>query len=435
MEYHQAASLMLLSARIVFLAAILQISHCTGAQSGIPRAGRSATHREYQERVVQTVLSRLVEVDIDNANSATTGTAGAGLTPHQQADPFNCPSLPARNATSTSVHSLHPQDVKVVMAMGDSLTAGFGEMGVQGLEHDLLEWRGWSFSMGGAPNASTIPAYLKRYNPDLIGMSLGEHTWEFCWGLICPERRHPELDRLNAAQSFAMMYNLANGKGNQLSYLIEQLKADSRIDFENDWKVLSIYIGSNDMCAGCDNSTAWQPVTYKLYKQYFRQVLTGLKAGIPRLFVNVVQLMHVSVVHNATLHSEYCRSMHKSIFEWECSCAFSDTPDGLVMRQKMDNLTDLYNLALEEVVAEISAEKSDTFAAVIQPGFTQPVNETFPISFLSTIDCFHPSLAAHIAMAKVLWNNMLSPKDKKLSTFDYQAPFMCPTADSVFPTG
>ena len=162
-------------------------------------------------------------------------------------EPFHCPPLPPRNTTANSVHELHPQDFKISMAMGDSITAAFGAMGRQGLTHDLLEWRGWSFSAGGASNASTLGTFLRHYSPDLIGLSLGKHEWEFCWGFVCPERRHPELDQLNAAQSFAMMYNLANGPGNQLEYLIKRLKDDSRVDMQNDWKLLTIYIGSNDM--------------------------------------------------------------------------------------------------------------------------------------------------------------------------------------------
>lgn len=374
--------------------------------------------RRYQDRVAR----------VERTGQSTPHTPPLGL------EPFNCPKIGKRNKTSTSVHSLHPQDIKVVMAMGDSVTAAFGAMGTQGLTHDLLEWRGWSFSIGGAPNASTVPKFLQHYNPGVVGMSLGEHEWEFCWGLLCPERRHPELDQLNAAQSFAMMYNMANGPGNQLAYLVDTLKSSAYIDYANDWKLLTLYIGSNDMCAGCDNHTAWQPVSYEQYKQYFHQMLFGLKASVPRLFVNVVQLLRVSDVYNITLHSEYCRSMHESIFKFECSCAFANSSLGREQREKMDELTDQYNLALQQVVDEISAVPSNDFAAVIQPGFTRPDLDLFPVSFLSTIDCFHPSLAAHQAMAKVLWNNMLAPQKEKGTTFDYMKPYTCPTEDTILAT-
>lgn len=39
-------------------------------------------------------------------------------------DDFNCPSLPPLSQPAQSVHKLRPQDIKVVMALGDSITAG-----------------------------------------------------------------------------------------------------------------------------------------------------------------------------------------------------------------------------------------------------------------------------------------------------------------------
>ena len=39
-------------------------------------------------------------------------------------DEFNCPPLPPLTRPAQSVHELRPQDIKVVMALGDSVTAG-----------------------------------------------------------------------------------------------------------------------------------------------------------------------------------------------------------------------------------------------------------------------------------------------------------------------
>lgn len=40
------------------------------------------------------------------------------------ADDFNCSSLPPLTKHAQSVYELRPQDIKVVMALGDSVTAG-----------------------------------------------------------------------------------------------------------------------------------------------------------------------------------------------------------------------------------------------------------------------------------------------------------------------
>ena len=37
---------------------------------------------------------------------------------------FTCPSLPPLAHPARNVHELRPQDIKVVMALGDSITAG-----------------------------------------------------------------------------------------------------------------------------------------------------------------------------------------------------------------------------------------------------------------------------------------------------------------------
>ena len=41
-----------------------------------------------------------------------------------------------------------PQDIKAVLAMGDSITAGFGIMGRKPIKDILDEYRGWSWSIG-----------------------------------------------------------------------------------------------------------------------------------------------------------------------------------------------------------------------------------------------------------------------------------------------
>ena len=37
---------------------------------------------------------------------------------------FNCPQLPPLSKPAENVYELRPQDIKVVMALGDSITAG-----------------------------------------------------------------------------------------------------------------------------------------------------------------------------------------------------------------------------------------------------------------------------------------------------------------------
>jgi hypothetical protein len=82
-------------------------------------------------------------------------------------DSMTSPSVPS------SVHELRPGDIKVVGAMGDSITAALGAAArtIPGL---IFEFRGRSWSIGGQSKLErvvTMPNILKKFNPDLKGYS------------------------------------------------------------------------------------------------------------------------------------------------------------------------------------------------------------------------------------------------------------------------
>lgn len=49
---------------------------------------------------------------------------GVELKEHYPPVSFACPPLPPLTRPARNVHELRPQDIKVVMALGDSITAG-----------------------------------------------------------------------------------------------------------------------------------------------------------------------------------------------------------------------------------------------------------------------------------------------------------------------
>ena len=72
---------------------------------------------------------------------------------------------------ATSVHRLRPSDIKVIGALGDSLTAALGSnaKSILGL---LVEFRGRSWSHGGdtfLENLVTLPNIIKKFNPQIKG--------------------------------------------------------------------------------------------------------------------------------------------------------------------------------------------------------------------------------------------------------------------------
>lgn len=66
--------------------------------------------------------------------------------------------------------------------------AGFVMMGINTHGTGMLnisaitEYRGQSYAMGGDPGAETMAQFIKNYNPNLQGESLGHHIIEYCHG-------------------------------------------------------------------------------------------------------------------------------------------------------------------------------------------------------------------------------------------------------------
>jgi phospholipase B1 len=101
-----------------------------------------------------------------------------------------CPSLAPRASPPKDAHDLRPDDIKVVMALGDSITAAYGAKGLEGREpgkdfvKDSYEHRGVSFSIGGEEGAVTLPNLIKQYRNNSLpeGASTGDHFVHLCYG-------------------------------------------------------------------------------------------------------------------------------------------------------------------------------------------------------------------------------------------------------------
>uniref|UniRef100_A0A7S3CZ62 Uncharacterized protein n=1 Tax=Palpitomonas bilix TaxID=652834 RepID=A0A7S3CZ62_9EUKA len=157
---------------------------------------------------------------------------------------FNCTPLSPPPAPAQDVRSIHPHDVKVMMAMGDSITAGFG-MHEKYIFDGIQEYRGDVYSIGGngdvASGTYTIPNFFEAVTGSKpLGYSKGQ---EAPWGAADFNYHNPDVDQLDAAQSGALTPQLDG----QVDYLIKQLHATDGVDFDNDWKILTIFIGTTSL--------------------------------------------------------------------------------------------------------------------------------------------------------------------------------------------
>ncbi|WVW81292.1 hypothetical protein I302_103283 [Kwoniella bestiolae CBS 10118] len=348
-----------------------------------------------------------------------------------------CPTLSDRKPPKNA-KDVRPDDFKVVMAMGDSITAGLLARGSRddytpsvsertnqyrqrpfdlgvGRIPEIAEWRGISYPIGSDEGAITIPTILQHYSKpegkgNITGVSTGHHPPISCLGIGCAA--HPEEDGLNAAISGSLSKSLI---GQVKDYLIPKM-----IELEvrrEDWKYVNLGIGANDACAFCltPNSTAI-PLhgSPQQFAKGIKKAVNELRKHAPNMIVNIIGMFRVSDIYELTLKDPYCQPPHLPIphLALECSCALIPGPVGDYTRQKMDELGEAYDQAVWEVIKEWEEEDDPSFAAIWQPGTSVDL-ANYPIEALSKIDCFHPSELSHQRVASGLWNRLtLGMKDK-----------------------
>ncbi|XP_069811186.1 phospholipase B1, membrane-associated [Dendropsophus ebraccatus] len=317
----------------------------------------------------------------------------------------------------TSVHSLRPGDVTVVAALGDSLTAGNG---IGSNPNDVLDvikqYRGLSWSIGGdstLDQVTTLPNILREFNPFVTGYSIeAGNSSSFS-------------SFLNKAVPGAKAYDMPA----QAQALVDQMKQDNRVDFNNDWKVITVFIGANDLCASCTDSNVFSASSYTTNIQ---RALDILHQQVPRAFVNLVEVMNIIPLREAVLDDRVnCPVLLTSML---CPCLLSVQPN----TQEFEDVRSTnyaYQQSIQHFIDSGRYDTREDFTVVLQPFFRNtkiPYLQTGEpdISYLAP-DCFHLSQKAQSQLARMLWNNMLEPLQQKTDTLDFTESIhlKCPTKD------
>ncbi|XP_053192692.1 phospholipase B1, membrane-associated-like [Scomber japonicus] len=331
-----------------------------------------------------------------------------------------CEDLSPSASIPTSVHELRPADIKVVAAVGDSLTAGNG---IASSQHNILDvlnqYRGLSWSVGGDDNLTTVttlPNILKYFNQNLTGYSVG-----------MGKQQNPKAF-LNQAVAGAKSEDIPS----QVRTLVAKMKNDSRINFKSDWKLITLFIGGNDLCDHCYNSLRY---SVENYMRNVRESLDYLHKEVPRALVNLVEPLHIIPLREMHVNASLkCPTWLVNIL---CPCVILPKPRSKAL-QLVEDLNRNYQHSLSEIVGSGQYDSRTDFTVVVQPFFREIVVPKLPDgrpdrAFFSA-DCFHLSQKAQTLMARSLWNNMLEPLGNKTyrQDFNNDMDLKCPTKTSPY---
>jgi len=335
----------------------------------------------------------------------------------KQPGAFPC-SIPSKEEGNgpIDIHHLRPIDVQCVAAIGDSLTAALGAQANTPIGL-FTENRGVSWSIGGDytyDTLLTLPNILRQYNPNLKGYSTKS-------SVIFLKGQNSSHNALNVAKSGDRSYHMID----QVHLLYQRIVKDGLCDLQNDWKIITFFIGANDLCIFCEDLNKHSPDNFV---SYISETLDFLYENFPRTFVNLVLVLDVRFVKQLNDGGAVCSLLHSR----SCPCAAFPTENDT---QTLAQWIPLYHSKVIDLINTGKYDQRDDFTVAIQPFMA---NTTLPLvdgqidySYFAP-DCFHFSGKGQSKAALSLWNNMLEPVGQKQWRWYEGEQLECPTQERPF---
>ncbi|KAF6018532.1 hypothetical protein EB796_023156 [Bugula neritina] len=203
----------------------------------------------------------------------------------------------------------------------------------------------------------------------------------------------------------------------QAELLIKRMKADPKINIDEDWKMVTLLTGGNDICRACANVSLYPA---SMFRANIEAALDVLQEGSPRTIVNLLEVFDISNLMKVMPLQPSCQEAMKIKL---CPCPPGS--DG----SELSALSKEYQRALVNLINTGKYNRKPDFTVVIQPFLGNvPTTETGePDMSFFTPDCFHLSTKGHSAAGVSLWNTMLRRKSKKHRAFNHPEQPMCPT--------
>jgi phospholipase B1 len=323
---------------------------------------------------------------------------------------FPCTALTPSPTVPTSVHALRPADIQHVAAIGDSLTAANGAKAITIIAL-LVEYRGVSWSIGGDESLRTVvtlPNIIRQFNSNLYGQSTGTGN----------------RDKPNAVFNVAKAGAISVDMAEQADILVNRMTtALGASRFASEWKLVTFFIGGNDLCAFCKDTNVYSA---KTYRDNVKRALDILHAKMPRTLVNFVTVLNVAELED--LHEGLvCQNMQLFL----CDCAINkDT------REQVRVANIQYQKETNALIDSGIYDTREDFTVVRQP-FMEHMQVPTTSSGLPDFsyfapDCFHFSKKGHEAAAVELWNNMMQKVGQKTTLWNLADTLTCPASGNGY---
>ncbi|EGT52914.1 hypothetical protein CAEBREN_29302 [Caenorhabditis brenneri] len=265
----------------------------------------------------------------------------------------------------TSAHSVRFADIKVIGALGDSLTAANGAGAPPGDPLAvILQYRGLAFQIGGDKSLDehiTIANVLRKFNPNLVGASKGigsENVWE--------------VAHLNMGVPGAESKDIIG----QARALVNTMHSHSEINVKEDWKLVNIFIGANDICVYCEDP-------------YFNSTAPHGKTTFENNIITAVKILHDN------LPRYFSRKHHRNSKYLQDNCFFDwnvQYENVEENRQEEDGEKDIQNTGL--------FDDKDDFTFVVQPFFNGILDPPYSVGFKQTsVNLSDPTVGLHCPSA------------------------------------
>uniref|UniRef100_A0A3B5LD53 Phospholipase B1, membrane-associated n=1 Tax=Xiphophorus couchianus TaxID=32473 RepID=A0A3B5LD53_9TELE len=323
--------------------------------------------------------------------------------------PFQCPDM-TPSATVPTSEFVKAADIKVIAALGDSVTTAVGANATTVLEIPV-EFRhvSWIGGYGTFQDVITL-AIIKLFNPTLLGASPGK--------TIHGKGAHISETGFNLAVT-GHNTNLPD----QTRELIDTLRRHEGLNFDEDWKLLTILIGMNDICDYCKDKALYSVDNFIHYMTLSLEMLMN-EFQVPRMIVNVVQILRMHFLREVQRPTPGCR------LQSFCPCLIEPVSNSPELEEVIEiNLE--FQRRLEKLLHSDRFLRKD-FAVVLQPFLKHADSPRLPNGNIDmtffTHDCFHVTIKGQEELAKGLWNNMFQPEGGKMivSSFSEPLKLICP---------